>query len=45
MVSNKEKNWSYEQNEEDELEKARLVPEWSTSFSKREVLYSFTRVK
>ncbi len=34
-----------EVNELDEVESARTVPEWSTSFSKCEVLHSFIRVK
>ncbi len=32
-------------NELDEVESAWIVSEWSTSFSKCEVLHSFTRVK
>ncbi len=34
-----------EVDELDEVESARTVPEWSTLFSKHEVLHSFTRVK
>ncbi len=40
--------WSNERNEldeVDEVESAQTVPEWSTSFSKREILHSFTKVK
>ncbi len=34
-----------ELDEVDEVESSRTVPEWRTSFSKCEVLHSFTRVK
>ncbi len=37
--------WSNEWNELNQVERVRTVLEWNTSFSKHEVLHSFTRVK
>ncbi len=42
MYGNNEWN---ELDEVDEVESTGIVPDWSTSFSKREVLHSFIRVK